>query len=100
LPTIMRCTLNYHQQDGTTESKQLVSSVKTDDASLGYHPDSVNYILLAEDFKFPVCSYGLSEEKAQVNLKVETRVSATQQRNNKYTRTMRIDCIILKPHEE
>ena len=100
LPTIMRATLNYHKQDGSTQSQQLVSSVKTDDASLGYHPDSINYIKLAEDFKFPVCSYGLTEEKAQVNLNLETRVTATQQRNNQYTRTMRIDCIILKPHEE
>ena len=45
-------------------------------------------------------SYGLEEENPQVTLKVETRVSNAQQRNNQYTRTMRIDCIVLKPHEE
>ena len=105
LPTILRATINYHDETGKSVSTQLQASVKTDDASLGYHPDSVNYIKLNADkdypegFKFPVSSYGLVEEKAQVNLNVETRVTATQQRNNQYTRTMRIDCIILKPHE-
>lgn len=93
LPTILRCTLSYHDQDGKAQEQQLVSSVTT-------QPDIVDHILLAENFKFPVCSYGLVEENSQVSLKVETRVTSTQQRNNTHTRTMRIDCIILKPHVE
>ena len=93
LPTILRCTLGYHNQEGNEESKELISSVTT-------QPDIVDAILLAKDFKFPVCTYGLVEEKPQVWLKLETRVSSTQLRNNTHTRTMRIDCILLKPHEE
>ena len=58
------------------------------------------YIKVAENFMFPVASYGLEEDEPQVSLKVESYVTSTQQRNNTYTRTMRIDCIILKPHEE
>ena len=93
LPTIVRCTLGFHNQQGAGQTDQVVSSYTT-------NPDIVDYIKIAEDYKFPVCSYGLEEENAQVTLKVETRVSSTQQRNNTHTRTMRIDCIILKPHEE
>ena len=78
----------------------LASSVNTSDSKLGYSPDAVNWIKLADDYKFEVASYGLEEENPQVTLKVETRVSNAQQRNNQYTRTMRIDCIVLKPHEE
>ncbi len=93
LPTVVRCTLGFHNQQGVAQTDQVVSSYTT-------NPDVVDYIKIAEDYKFPVCSYGLKEENAQVTLKVETRVSSTQQRNNTHTRTMRIDCIILKPHEE
>ena len=93
LPTVLRCTLGYHDQEGVTQTQQLVSSVTT-------QPDIVDHILLAENFKFPVCSFGLDEENPQVFLNVETRVTSTQQRNNTHTRTMRIDCIILKPHIE
>ena len=71
---------------------QLASRVET-------KGDEVDYLLLAENFKFPVASYGLVEEEPQVTLMVETRVSSGQV-NKTHTRTMRIDCIILKPHEE
>ena len=91
LPTVLRCTLGYHNQSGAEVEQQLVSSVTTT-------PDEVNYLLLAEDFKFPVASYGLEEESPQVTLKVETRVSSTQQNNHTRTRTMMIDCIMLVPH--
>lgn len=93
LPTILRCNLSYHDQEGATQTTQLVSSVTT-------QPDIVDHILLAENFKFPVCTFGMEEENTQVSLNVETRVTSTQQRNNTHTRTMRIDCIILKPHVE
>ena len=93
LPTIMRCTLGYNDQDAKKQENRLVASVEN-------NPDIVDYILLAEDFKFPVSSYGLNEDQPQVTLTVETRVTSAQQRNNTHTRTMRIDCIILKPHEQ
>lgn len=92
-PTVLRCTLGYHNQDGSEKEDEIVSSVTTT-------PDVVDAILLAENYKFPVCSYGLVEEMPQVKLKVETRVTSSQLRNNTHTRTMRIDCIILKPHVE
>ena len=100
LPTLLRCTLGYNNQAGRHMETQLVSSVNTGDAKLGYSADASNWILLASDYRFAVSSYGLEEENPQVTLKVETRVSNSQQRNEQYTRTMRIDCIVLKPHVE
>ena len=91
LPTKMRATLSYHDQKGADKEEVLVQTLQTT-------PDIVNYLLLAEDFKFPVCSYGLKETDTQVSLKLETRVSSAEQRNNTFTRTMNIDCILLVPH--
>jgi len=91
LPTKMRCTLGYNDQDGKHQETILQSSITTT-------PDVVDYMLLAEDFKFPCCSYGLEEEEPQVTLTLETRVSSTEQRTNKFSRTMMIDCIMLVPH--
>ena len=91
LPTKLRCTLDFHDSQGITRTETLQSSITTT-------PDIVDYLLLAEDFKFPSCTYGLNEDLTQVSLKVETRVSSTEQRNSKFTRTMMIDCVLLVPH--
>ena len=93
LPTLVRCTLSYHDQDGKTVQTELCDRTST-------KGDVVDALLLAEDFKFPTCTYGLQETDPQMTLMVETRVTSSQLRNNTYTRTMRIDCILLKPHEE
>jgi hypothetical protein len=58
----------------------------------------MDYILLANDFKFPVASFGLSESDAQVSIFVENRVLNSQITRGTHTRTMRIDCILLVPH--
>ncbi len=91
LPTKVRCYLSYHDQSGATKTETIQSGMATT-------PDVVDYMLLAEDFKFPCSSFGLEEENPQVTLKVETRVTSTEQRTNKFSRTMRIDCIMLVPH--
>jgi len=94
-PTIINCTLNYHEKTGATKSELLLSKYTT-------KPDIVDAILLAENFKFPVCTVGINEGNTpSVTLKVETSVTTSQVvRRKTHTRTMRIDCIILKPHLE
>ncbi len=91
MPTILRCSIGFNNQEGVKQTKDLVSSVTT-------NPDVVDAILLASDFKFPVCSYGLNETEPQVTLTVETRVKSSEL--STHTRTMRLDCIVLKPHQE
>jgi hypothetical protein len=93
LPTLLRCTLSHHDIDGNVVENELCDRKET-------VADGVNALLLAENVKFPVATFGLQEEEPQVTLKLETRVTSAQLRNNTYTRTMRIDCILLKPHEE
>ena len=91
LPMKLRCTLGFHDQDGNVKEEILQSAITTE-------LDQVNYLLLAEDFKFPCCSYGLYESEPQVTLTVQTNVSPREQRNREFTRTMTIDCIMLVPH--
>lgn len=91
LPTKLKCTINYHNQQGESEKAVLQNGITTT-------PDEVNYLLLAEDYKFPCSSWGLTETESQITLLVETGVSAREQSIKKYTRTMMIDCIMLIPH--
>lgn len=101
LPTRLKFTLYHHTQDGKTVKTGNTEGVPlVNNTAVVNQPDEVDYIKVAENFMFPVASYGLEEDEPQVSLKVESYVTSTQQRNNEYTRTMRIDCIILKPHEE
>lgn len=101
LPTRMKATLNYHVQDGTyfkpTGAKPTDPSGLVLTESIETVPDVVNYLLLAEDFKFPTCSYGLDGSDTQVSLTLETVVRSTE-RDVTFTRTMNIDCILLVPH--
>lgn len=91
VPTKLDCILSYHNQEGVTVTQDLKKKVQT-------NPDIVDYILLAEDFKFPTATYGLSETEPQVKLEVKTNVSSSEQSRKTFTRTMRIDCIMLVPH--
>ncbi len=92
VPTKLRSTLYWKDTNGKQKSQQY-SVVET-------KADSMTYIKVVEDFKFPTTNYGLSnlESKPSVTLKVETRVSNKDLNAGTYTRTMRIDCILLVPH--
>ena len=91
IPTKMDCTISYHDQQGETVKQVLKSKISN-------NADIVDYLLLAEDFKFPTASYGLTESDSQVTLEVKTNVIAAEIRSKKFDRVMRIDCIMLVPH--
>lgn len=84
-----RCNLSYHDQKGKEETKRF-SGYYTPKA------DVVDSLLIASDFKFPTCSYLLSDP--QVHLQLTSSVTASK--TDQFTRILRIDCIILKPHVE
>jgi hypothetical protein len=90
LPARLHCELSYHNQEGKAQTANLGDSITT-------IPDEVNYILLAEDFKFDCCTWGLMEAEPQVTLKIETNVGRKEE-DVTSTKTMRIDCIMLVPH--
>ena len=92
LPTKLTCWMYYHNQAGERDSTLLVQAQPTT-------PDIIDYIKLADDFKFPCASYGLEEETPQVNLKVSTEgVNLFDLLFNRFTRTMYISSILLVPH--
>lgn len=91
VPMKVTCTLGYNDQDGKHKEEKLKTRITTT-------ADEVNYLLLAEDFKFPCSSYGLNEVESQVTLTVATDLTAREERNHLFTRTMMIDCIMLIPH--
>ncbi len=91
IPCKMECAIYYHDQNGETQKKSLQSSFTN-------NPDIVDYILLAEDFKFPTATWGLVEAEPQITLELKTKVSSSELRQKKFDRTMRIDCVMLVPH--
>ncbi len=93
LPTVVRFTIH---QPGKADEKINGENGKVKDFVTT--ADSIDYLLVAEDYKFDVCTYGVDDEDMQATLKVETHVGSSQLRNNVYTRSMRIDCVLLVPH--
>lgn len=91
LPTTFRCTLGWREQTGETNTKVVASSVTTSGSE-------IDYLLLASDFKFPVATRGITEEKPSVTLKIDNRVTNRQEREGTHTKVMRFDCILLVPH--
>ena len=90
LPTKIRVTLGYNDINGKEQSKQLGDFTTTG--------TEMDYILVAEDFKFPVATYGITENEPSVTLKLENRVSNNDVSKGLATRTMCVDAILLVPH--
>lgn len=91
LPTKFNCTLSWPDATGKTQSRQLVTNATTTGTQM-------DYILLAENFEFPVTFFGLTEEKPSVELEIECRVSNNEVSRGTFTRTMRFDCVLVVPH--
>ena len=94
LPLTVKFSLKYNDQDG-----RQVNDIKMENPEGGTYvyettPNVVDTILVARDYKIPTCSYGLSEP--QVRLTVESDRGTA----SKYTRILRLDCIVFKPHED
>lgn len=118
LPTVFRCTIQCHDMEGNayyTNTKGelklpvFVNNDETRGPTTNYTNSAVAVDRLATTagvvdsvfigtYTFPTCSYKLNE--AQVKLVIDSRVSNTQLNNKQYNRTLRLDCIVFKPHEE
>ncbi len=90
VPTIFRATVSYHLATGEEDSFDSVDKLTTDATKV----DSV----FVGTYTFPTCSYNL--EEAQVKILIEGRVSNRQVTSGTHTKTLRVDCVVLKPHEE
>ena len=88
LPNKILTTLFYTNQDAKLQQRRLGISISK--------PGTVDTIRVARNFKFPVCSYGLS--KPNVRLRIQSQVGRNE--TAKYATNLRLDCVIFKPHEE
>lgn len=91
LPTRISAKLYYHNKDGEKDSTLLGQLFETT-------PDIVNYIKVAEDFKFPYGSYNLEESTPQIYMRIASTVSNRQLNRETHTRTMYISSILMIPH--
>ena len=91
----MRFTLTYQEQDGTVTSVSLRNPA---DNQVNYitTPDVIDSVLVVSDFHFPTCALDIDDP--QVTLRIASNLTSSM--SSKYTRTLRLDCIILRPHEE
>lgn len=102
-PTNIMFTLNYPDDKGKQQtykcntSKSTATGVITSNSSGQWVTtgDKVDYLLLAEDFKFPVATSGLSESEPMITLTAQNNSRPT---DDTQQRVERIDCILLVPH--
>lgn len=97
IPAKFTCTLNYPDETYTQKTQELTNAT---DGTLNFvsKGDAMDYVLLAENFQFPVCTYGINETEPVTTLTVMPNVTSREFNRKQYTRTMRIDCILLVPH--
>lgn len=102
-PTRFQAAISYHKQDGTQSDFLFQPENKTYDelGRAGVHnyvtdPFKVDSVLVISDYKFPTSSFGLRDTQVFLQLKTDIR---SRDREN-YTGAMRIDCILIKPHDE
>ena len=91
----MRFTLTYQNQDGTTQSASMRNPANN---AVNYEttPDVVDSVLVASNYVFPTCALDLDDP--QVTLRIQSNVTSSM--SSRFTRTLRLDCIILRPHED
>ena len=95
-PCKFRCSYKYYEQNG----KELGDSIVLMNGEQSYFttdPEAVDTVFLGT-IRVPTCSVGLIEP--QVTLRLASNLSNRERRDNTYTQILRIDCIIVKPHEE
>lgn len=86
LPVKFKTRIGY-QASGATVWERPVSSVTK--------PDVLDTVKVKSNYKFKTSGYGLSQGLPKI--KIFTDVSSNQ--TSKYQTTMRIDCIIVRPHD-
>ena len=95
LPCRVRFTLTYQDQEGKVQSTSMRNPVGN---AVNYEttPDVVDSVLVASNYVFPTCALDLDDP--QVTLRIQSNITSSQ--SSRYTRTLRLDCIILRPHVE
>lgn len=94
LPLRVRFSIRYNDQEGKQTLDTRFENPATGTTIYETKPGVVDTILVASDYRIPTCSYGVNEP--QVRFTVESNNASLK----RFTRTLRLDCILFKPHEE
>lgn len=93
LSTRFNAYIYWNDPDGKEKYQQIPKK-----AAVQTEGKTVEYIQLAEDFKFPVCTYGINESKPSVRLRLVSSVPQTMINRGTHTKTMNFDCLLVVPH--
>ena len=86
-PCKFMCKINYINEKGEKKDFDCKSAMFTN------NPERVDTIVLAENFEFPVCNYG--ETNQNISLQLSSFIQWYE--NLLYDRTLYLDCIYLRP---
>jgi hypothetical protein len=87
-PCQFQAEINYVDENGNEQKFDCGNKQK-----FKTRPEVVDTVVVAEDFKFPVCNYGQTNNKITIKL----RCSILAKDTPNYSREMLLDCIYLRP---
>lgn len=96
LPNSFRVAFRFPDENGVVSDKDLTGTKHTQSDDVTKEMNVVDTVLLAENYVFPTCFYGLSDPQVAIRL----RSTVTSRQTSTYTKVFRIDCFLLVPHEE
>ena len=89
-PCKFQAEISYVDENGVTQTFNCDNTKFTTD------PTRVDTVMLAENFRLPVCNYDQTNMKFTVKLKC----SILARESNQFSREMFLDCIYLRPRNE
>ena len=90
LPCKFKAFIEYNDENGNSKSYSCKINNKTEFET---DPERIDTILIASDFKFPACNYGLSNS----NVKIRLQCYVTKKQTDDYSREIYLDCFYLRP---
>lgn len=93
LKTRFNAYIQWTDADGKEMSQQVPKKSAIETAG-----NKIEYLLLAEDFKFPVCTYNINESKPSIRLRLVSQVLQSMINRGTHSKTLNIDCLLLVPH--
>ncbi|MBP5340288.1 MAG: fasciclin domain-containing protein [Prevotella sp.] len=93
LKTRFNAYIYWKNADGTEKYQQVPKKAAVETGG-----KTMEYIQLAENFTFPVSTYGIEESKPSVRLRLASAVPQSMINRGTHTKTMNFDCLLVVPH--
>ena len=99
LPCRLNFRIAYMQQDGTLSKEVALKNPLNNTNNYITRPNVMDTVLVASNYQFETCAFGIQNDRPMATLRVASSYISNRE-SSLYTRVLRIDCIIIKPHEE